>query len=240
MDYHTFHADQASSFLDLRGKSVLIVGCNTGRDCQNFAVRGATDIHGVDVIETIGTEFSNATYHRVPVQKMELPTNTFDLVYCVATMEHVSDIENGYRQMVRVLAPEGVFYCVAAPLWHSRNGHHKGNFFNDYPWIHLRKSPDEILDYCDEAGLSEKHGRDMMAAHIQYMLNPRHFNKRRACDYVAACAGLRRMEVIRNAIDYEPNDILPDPIYAELASKGYDREDLLGVNHRYIGTKRPY
>jgi SAM-dependent methyltransferase len=240
-DYKTLNAKRANHRLNVHGKRVLVVGCNRGQDCRHFVDFGAAEVHGLDVIDEIGSEFRHpkTRYHRAPVQAIPLPDGTFDLVYSFATMEHVSDIRGGFREMARVLAPGGLLYTVAAPLWNSRYGHHKRQFFEAFPWIHLRKTQKEILAYCEASGLSATHGRDRMAAHVAYMLNDAHFSKQSSWAYLDACADLPAMRAVVNKVDCEPDETLSPEAYADLAPKGYDRADLLGVTHRYIGIKEP-
>ena len=127
------HTRRAADINDPKGRHVLVIGCSKGRDCKNFIDYGANEVHGVDVNANIGANYSHAMvhYHISSVENLALPDNYFHLTYCFATMEHVRDIESAFKEMARVTAPGGYIYCLAAPLWNSPLGHHKGIFFSD-------------------------------------------------------------------------------------------------------------
>jgi SAM-dependent methyltransferase len=230
--YNDHHAGVAALAANgVEGKHVLVVGCNTGGDCRLFVNRGAKRVHGIDVIPDVGAEFQHrrVSYSRMSAEEMELPSGSFDLVFCFATMEHVSRIDLAFPELVRVARPGGVVYSVAAPLWNSPYGHHKGDLFADVPWIHLCLDKGEILDYSRERGIAEHH--------VVYMLDPANFNMLPARSYVEACGGLDGIEVIANDLANDDETLLTDEILAELAPRGYTREELLAYVHTFIARK---
>jgi SAM-dependent methyltransferase len=152
-------------------------------------------------------------------------------------MEHIPDIEAAFSEMVRVCRPGGILYCVSAPLWNSRNGHHKSNFFDSYPWIHLRMDEREIIAYCAAHGIADTTGNLPMSVHIAYMLDAAYFNKQPARKYVETCAKLNKMIIICNELEFDDKKILTPDIYQELRPKGYTSEELLAIVHTYIGRK---
>lgn len=236
MDYHLFHAARAASFLRLRGKRVLVVGCNTGGDCRPFAEAGAF-VHGIDVIAEIGADFRHerVAYFQGSAEHMPFADESYDLVYSLATMEHVHAIEAAFREMARVTARGGFVYCVASPLWNSRAGHHKEHLFGRFPWAHLRFTPEELHARCLEAGIENAEGAPI-SAHIEYIFHPDYFNRRAARDYVRAAQALDGMSIIENKLDLE-RDETPTQILTELNLRGYPREELLAVSHSYIARK---
>jgi len=243
VDYNRIHVERAKNYYENNfiGKRCLIVGCNTGKDCRYFLDFGAASVDGVDVVDDIGKDFQhpNVRYHKISAEKMiGLNDNEFDIVYCFATMEHVPDIQAAFSEMARVTRPGGIMYCVSAPLWNSRNGHHKSNFFDDYPWIHLRLSVDEIIAYCHKNNIVDSSGSLPMRTHIEYMLNPAYFNKRPSSDYVTTCSSLKGMEILVNTLASDDNKILTPVIFDDLKQKGYTADELLAVVHNYVGVKR--
>ncbi len=235
VDYNAVHASVAWSYAP-RARRVLVVGCNRGGDCSHFVQFGAREVHGVDVAEEVGADYTHAVvqYHRCSAEEMPLADDGFDLVYCFATMEHIPEIERAFREMARVTAVGGVVYCVASPLWNSRFGHHKPDLFGAVPWIHLRMSPEEIVSYARATGISPPEG---IEAHVEYMLHPAFFNKTPAHRYITVCSMLPGMEVIRNHIDFEPDCLLTPVVELELKDRGYGRTELLALTHTYIGKK---
>jgi len=46
-----------NKYVDIRGKNVLAVGCNTGLECDLLIRMGAKEVTGLDVIKDIGKEY---------------------------------------------------------------------------------------------------------------------------------------------------------------------------------------
>ena len=149
-----------------------------------FLDAGAREVWGIDVMDEVGIEYprKHARYFRMSAEAMDLEDSMFEIVFCLATMEHISRPEAAFPEISRVAAPEGFLYIVSAPLWHSRSGHHKGDIFDvdRYPWIHLRFDAETLKRMCD-AGEIEYPGsvRDI-AGQIDYMMSSAYFNKRPA------------------------------------------------------------
>jgi SAM-dependent methyltransferase len=238
INYNEFHAKRAASYSDLEGRKVLIVGCNRGKDCRYFVEFGAAEVHGLDVIEQVGQEYAHpkVSYVQESAEFMSFPNDMFDLVYCFATMEHIPRIENAFSEMVRVTKPGGFIYCVAAPLWESRFGHHKRNIFPDHPWIHLRMAKEEIIEFGMRHGLNSD---GKLVHHVNYMLSDAYFNKTSAQVYVDVCANLVDMEPIVNTLALEADEVLSRELENELSMKGYKRAALLASAHTYVGRKQP-
>lgn len=242
MGAHTYneqHALIASSYVCIRGARVLVVGCNTGEDCQLFVKLGALRVEGLDVVAETGRGYHGECvgYLRNSAENIAVYDDTYDLVFCFATMEHVHRIDRAFPELVRVTRPGGIVYCVASPLWNSRFGHHKGDLFADYPWIHLRFAEADILKLCAERGISDPTGRHPMSVHVAYMLDPRYFNRTPALRYVGVCRGLPNVKILRNELALDPDDVLTTELADELAPKGYSRTELLAVTHTFIGKK---
>ena len=235
-DYHVHHANQAAEYRSLKGGRVLVVGCSHGNDCKQMIRLGAAEVHGIDVIEAIGSEFvhGRVRYHRMSVEALGFPADYFDLVYSVATLEHVHRIDPAFREMARVTARGGFIYCVASPLWNSSQGHHRGDLFAEFPWIHLRRNREEILAYARQRGLTPPGG---IEGHVDYMLHDRFFNKVSAKTYVDVCEMLSDMKIIRNHLDLDPEESVAPEVLAELAAKGYASEELRAVTHSYVARK---
>jgi GT2 family glycosyltransferase/SAM-dependent methyltransferase len=237
--YNEQHALIALSHVRTRRARVLVVGCNIGEDCRLFVKLGALRVEGLDVIPEIGHGYhgKRVGYFRNSAESIAVHDNTYDLVFCFATMEHVSRIDRAFPELARVTRPGGIVYCVSSPLWNSRFGHHKGDLFADYPWIHLRLDEADINRLCTERGISDPTGRFPMSVHIAYMLDQRHFNKTPAQRYLEVCYRLPNVKVLRNDLTLDPDDVLATELAAELGSKGYSRTELLAVTHTFIGRK---
>ena len=237
---HDYHTRIAASYARGRLERVLVVGCNTGQECKSFVDLQASQVHGLDVVENTGRGFTHArvSYLRSSAECIAVRDATYDLVYSYATMEHVPDISAAFRECARVTRPGGIIYSLAAPLWNSRYGHHKAGIFAAYPWIHLQMSEQEIIDLCERENIADPTGRNDIAKHVRYMMNPAYFNKTSAESYLDACRTLRDVKVITNELNLESSRVLDQRTYLPLQAKGYSRQELLALGHLFVGRKR--
>ncbi|MCS7031738.1 MAG: class I SAM-dependent methyltransferase [Gloeomargarita sp. SKYG116] len=130
VDYFTACTAPENRFIlshlgDMRGKSVLDLGCGAGENSVYFALRGANciaadyapemlnvaqklaDQYGV----TIGTKVVNA-------MAIDFPDNTFDIVYAANLLHHLPDPLLALQEMRRVVKPGG-HVCFWDPLIHN-------------------------------------------------------------------------------------------------------------------------
>lgn len=244
-DYIGYHVRQAARGLaDARGRRVLVVGCNQGREVSLFLDAGAAEAWGIDVIDDVGTEYprEHARYLQMSAEEMDLDDSMFDIVFCLATMEHISRPEAAFPEIGRVAAPEGFLYVLSAPLWHSRHGHHKGDIFDvdRYPWIHLRYDAEALKEMCASGEIEYPPSVDDIAVEIDYMMSSEHFNKRAARDYVRICAGLEGIVIGSNDLDLEPEsvlELLPIDARAELIDRVGSATELRAATHTLTAWK---
>jgi SAM-dependent methyltransferase len=102
---------------DLRGKRLLDVGAGLGESSVYFALRGA-DVTAldlspkmVDCAVALG-ESNGVSIHGVVQsgERLDVPTEYFDIVYVANTIHHVTDRELLFRQIHRALKPGGRFF----------------------------------------------------------------------------------------------------------------------------------
>lgn len=117
----------------IRGKTVLDMGCGSGRYSVALAACGARQVTAVDFqakayreAEAYGRKkglplrFLEANVHALPFSDGE-----FDFVFCNGVLHHSSSIEKGIAELKRVLKPEGAaflyLYGAEGFFWHTRN-----------------------------------------------------------------------------------------------------------------------
>jgi SAM-dependent methyltransferase len=235
--YQEKSVEHAGWVCALRGAKVLVVGANKGEDCRLFVDRGAAEVHGLDVIEDVGSSYSNQTvrYHRGSIEGCDLSSNYFDLVFSMATMEHVPNIAHGFAEMVRLAKPGGKIISHAAPLWQSPYGHHM-SCFDGHPWAHLVFPRDELVLYAKRNGIDGERGIKIEYI-INYMLDPTLFNMRPGTEYLAACAALQGIKVHRNRLNKVTRNLLRNPLGQLALKQGFTPENLLGEHHHFFATK---
>jgi len=105
---------QFAEFASCRGKKVLEVGCGLGTDLLQFARAGAS-ITGVDIsAKAVGLSQRRLALYGMPGtvsqmngERLDLPDNSFDLVYSWGVIHHSPDHEKVAKEIHRVLKPGG-------------------------------------------------------------------------------------------------------------------------------------
>jgi GT2 family glycosyltransferase/SAM-dependent methyltransferase len=212
------------------GQTVLEVGCSDGMVCDLLVNMGAKSVVGIDAMKTAGCGFPtpDITYVTGDAHALPMEDESFDMVVTIATFEHLSDPERALSEIMRVLKPGGYAYIQAGPLYHSPFGHHMFGFFDEWPWIHLRKSSDEIGAIAEVNGSSPRiqyHHGVAAADFARNMLSRDHVNGLMLKDY-ALDKFVARDDVtcLYQNISYEGANLLTAELEAELS--GFTRDQL--------------
>ena len=244
MDYNKLHAKDCLSRLPQKPKKILIIGC--GSQCEDVKafyseLNGDVTIHGVDIVDDIGSAFENDNILYIKADATELPLHSeyYDLAYSFATFEHIMEPGKAWQCMINALKPGGFIWSVASPLWTSPYGHHKSDIFSAYPFAHLLyESPEDLYKFCIAEDIKSNDSTDIIH-HVRFMLDDRYFNKLNPSRYIEDVKNLHRIEILKNECDRGPESLLERPIAKELISLGkYSEEDLLSTTHRFIGIKQ--
>jgi len=163
------------------------------------------------------------------MMNMNFPDQTFDLVYSIATFEHLTNPYKALLEMLRVTKIDGYGYVQAGPLYCSPFGHHMFAYFQDYPWIHLRKTKQDIVAFAKERGIDRAIERDMSIPYDRYidgMLNRDHVNGLLLKEYrLEEFRERDDIEVLKFNISYEGKDLLTPALAAEI--RGVDTGSLV-------------
>lgn len=213
------------------GKSVLEIGCSDGLVCDIVSLLGARQVVGIDVMKSTGCNFpsSKIQYQVKDARATGLPDKSFDLVYSIATLEHVADPVRVLAEILRVTKIGGYAYVQAGPLYHSPFGHHMFSYFKDYPWIHLRKAKGEIKAYARERQIDLAMKRDLGVTSDEYidsMLNSAHINGLFLEDYqLNEFQSRSDVKVVLSHTSYEGRELLTPDLLSEM--HGYKPEHLV-------------
>ncbi|HYB41612.1 MAG TPA: class I SAM-dependent methyltransferase, partial [Candidatus Methylomirabilis sp.] len=112
----------------LRGLRVLNLGCGTGG--FNVAAESAGAVAwGVDLdadaAAIAGARAPGARICRAAAEALPYRSGSFDVVYCVSTLEHVADRSGALREMARVLRAGGQLYLHTPSRWSCFESHYK-------------------------------------------------------------------------------------------------------------------
>jgi hypothetical protein len=135
--------------------------------------------------------------------------------------------------MTRVTRPGGYGYVQAGPLYFSPFGHHMFGYFDEVPWIHLRRRPAEIVAYANAHGTDAALRRNLgrTAQHyVESMLTRDHINGKTLREYQLE-EFMRRpdIEVLMFRPSHEGESLLTPDILREILREhpGLTREDLI-------------
>lgn len=127
---------------NLRGKSVLDIGCGLGGKTVAYAEAGAR-VTGVDISEdniarsvafarSRGVE---AVFTAGDAERLPFAEGTFDVVIANDSLEHFAAPESALRELARVLRPGGSIFLFFTP-WGSPLGSHLYDYIRT-PWCHI-------------------------------------------------------------------------------------------------------
>jgi SAM-dependent methyltransferase len=112
----------------VRGLRLLNVGCGTGGFSEAAAGAGALT-WGVDLdreaVAIARDRLPRGGVAHAAAEALPFRSGSFDVVYCVSTLEHVRDARRALREMARVLRPEGKLYLHTPSRWSCFETHYK-------------------------------------------------------------------------------------------------------------------
>jgi len=119
--------------IDFSKKNVLVVGSGTGGELVNFFLEGA-DVYGIEPYEpaneisrlkakSIG--FPETNIKSGSAEDIDFEDRFFDFVYCYTVIEHVEDVAQSIKEMLRVVKPGGHLFIQAPDYRQLYEGHYK-------------------------------------------------------------------------------------------------------------------
>jgi SAM-dependent methyltransferase len=112
----------------VRGLRLLNLGCGTG-GFNLAAERAGALTWGVDLdheaVAIARCRIPGGAVAHAAAEALPFRSGSFDVVYCVSTLEHVSDAGRALREMARVLHPEGKLYLHTPSRWSCFETHYK-------------------------------------------------------------------------------------------------------------------
>ncbi|MBN1788096.1 MAG: class I SAM-dependent methyltransferase [Sedimentisphaerales bacterium] len=157
------------SGVSLKDKKMLDVGCGWGGHIIAGVQLGANctgcDVDR-DVLDVAGTRAKlfkvQAEFFQTEAEKLPFADGEFDYVFSVSVLEHVRDVNDAVREMVRVLKPGGVGFVEAPNYFIPVEPHYKILFPPKCPkplakvYLKLLARPAEFIDtinYLDYNGI---------------------------------------------------------------------------------------
>jgi len=151
-----------------------------------------------------------------------LPGNCFEFISSIAVLEHVSDVPGYFKEVSRLLKPNGIFYGIIHNFYSLSGGHNLQWAFPDKrpskevpPWDHLRNNLFPIHVYLNR-------------------LHPDEYRRAASADLQVLVFEGR--DITHDPGGYEGEQFLTEPISAELDQ--YSRNILLTRSYCIICRKR--
>lgn len=100
---------------DLKGKTILCIGCGTGEECEHLKSLGAKRVIGIDVskglIDIAQNSYPELEFYVMDMEKLALNSKlpVFDFVYSSLTMHYIKDWKKTLLGIHKKLKPNGSF-----------------------------------------------------------------------------------------------------------------------------------
>ncbi len=137
--------------LDVRGRRVIDIGCNSGAYCLWAKRRGAREVVGVDIFEkrilqarTIAAhEGADITYHHRGIEDIA-ELGSFDVVMCIAVLTEIPDLLGALAALQHAIGGVGlVELSLAKPLGYLSSSR---TFLRGYKSLPRRKAVLELRE----------------------------------------------------------------------------------------------
>jgi ubiquinone/menaquinone biosynthesis C-methylase UbiE len=109
---------------DLRGRTVLDLGCGFGWFCRWARENGAASVLGTDVSEKMLARARETTpdaaiaYAQADMERLELPPASFDLAYSSLALHYIANLDGLLKEVHRSLVQGGsLVFSVEHPLY---------------------------------------------------------------------------------------------------------------------------
>lgn len=121
---------------DLRGLSLVDLGCGYGWFCRWAHEQGAARVLGLDVSEKMlaqakaTTSGAGVTYERADLEGVQLPGASFDVAYSSLVLHYISDVAAFFAEVRRALKPGArfvfstehpIYMAPSHPAWSTRD-----------------------------------------------------------------------------------------------------------------------
>lgn len=234
---------KANQEISLFGKSVLEVGGSLPEKLviEDIGAKQWTAIEEIDYWTEIAAEIPTENILPIEMAKYKstnkyqiltggienLPESfyqKFDVVFSIATFEHIAKLPDALDKMYKALKPGGKVFSLFSPIWSAHDGHHLTDVYDEHgnfyyfgkspipPWGHLLMKPMEMYDYL----INQKHSRSFANKVIYYIYNSNHINRFMFEDYINI---VNRTYFSKKSITPFFESQIPDDIQKKLIGK---------------------
>ncbi|MBU1245959.1 MAG: class I SAM-dependent methyltransferase [Nanoarchaeota archaeon] len=117
---------------NVRGKTILCLGCGAGEECAYIKSLGAKKVIGVDIskglIKLAKRNFPDIEFKVMDMEKLKFAKSSFDLIYSSLVLHYVKNWVRVFNEVKKVLKKNGVFlFSTHHPAYSSALKKIKGN-----------------------------------------------------------------------------------------------------------------
>jgi len=174
--YQKISIDNLCGFYNVRGKKIIEIGGEpdlaVAKELLNRGAKEVVSINNRKNIEnTIISE--KLKIRKMDARHLEFSNDIFDIVFGVAVLEHLSNLNVILDEIHRILKYEGIAYLHGAALWPSNLGHHlwikcgdvgyKFTENNPIPdWYHLIYNKNQLLNFLVSKNVPKHHAEKIV------------------------------------------------------------------------------
>lgn len=100
---------------DLKGKSILDMGCGFGENSEEFIKRGASEVFGIDISENMlekaikENNHINVDYEKMNMTDISSLDRRFDVAFSSLAIHYIDDFDKLLKDVHSILNPDGIF-----------------------------------------------------------------------------------------------------------------------------------
>ncbi|MDM5360384.1 class I SAM-dependent methyltransferase [Peribacillus sp. ACCC06369] len=147
-----------STISNLKGKSILDLGCGTGHFSRYCIENGASKVLGVDISRNMIEQAKKDNNHEkidymcIPIEDLDLPNQKLDLIISSLAIHYIEDYPNLIKKINGLLKKNGEFiFSTEHPIVTARK--EMDNWIHDNEGVKLHWA----LDNYQEEGKREQH-----------------------------------------------------------------------------------
>jgi ubiquinone/menaquinone biosynthesis C-methylase UbiE len=192
--YQKRELDYLNHYCDYTGMKILEIGGNPSCSvAKEFLNRGAQKVITINNKDNLpyGKFSDRCEFVKADARKMEFEAESFDIVFGVAVLEHILELDEVLEEINRVLNKNGFAFLHGGPLWSCARGHHlwihvdgTAYKFNDNnpipPWHHLIYNKSEMREFLESKNISSAHTEKI----LNWVYNVPNINRYYYEDYI--------------------------------------------------------
>ncbi len=172
--YHSYYEKPAMYALlpDVKGQTVLSIGCGSGEDSKYLKDKGAEKSIGIDItkelIDIAKNSYKDCEFHVMDMEVIDFPDESFDFVYSSLAIHYIENWENVFRNAYRILKKNSNFlFSCNHPVRFAMDSFTENNMWVRRLEISKNISTNELSfsgNYLEKRKINDVLGKDTVNA----------------------------------------------------------------------------